>query len=230
MTPSNEDPGVTQEMPVTEQPPLGSAPPPAAQGPGKGPRRRVWLAVLLGVLGGLLLGAVVVWLVLAPRGTNPPAASTVATQTPTATAVATTPQNPPSAPVEQPGQQSNNAPAPPDTSPPPTPDPTNPAPAYWVSYPDNPNVELRWSKVHDPSGVSYTLQIEEWMGGGAGWGDPKVYSDLHQTWYDWKVMSDLKERWRVIAVDGAGNKSDPSVWWQLIPTDASTAASQNAKP
>ena len=43
-------------------------------------------------------------------------------------------------------------------------------------------------------------------------------------------MTGIKERFRIIAIDGAGNESDPSKYYFLIPaTSASEAASLNAQ-
>lgn len=115
-----------------------------------------------------------------------------------------------------------------DTKKPATPEIAFPAASsYWVS-PEDAKVEIRWEKVTDTSGVSYVLEFSQWQGGGAGWTSPTRTSKLKRLYYNREVQGP-KDRFRIIAIDGAGNESEPSSYRTLIiaPT-ASEAASLNA--
>ena len=88
----------------------------------------------------------------------------------------------------------------------------------------NPNVTLRWTQVHDPSGVGYTLQTQQFLGGGAGWSDPATIREIDGLSRDVTVES-THVRWRVWAVDGEGNSSSKTAWrtiTRLEPTSEPT--------
>jgi hypothetical protein len=89
-------------------------------------------------------------------------------------------------------------------------------------------VEIRWFSVSDPSGVSYVLEFSEWLGGGAGWSTTKRTTPVKRLYYQ-RTAESFKEKYRIIAVDGEGNESDPSTYSFLIEAaSASDAASLNA--
>jgi hypothetical protein len=65
--------------------------------------------------------------------------------------------------------------------------------------------------VDDPSGVTYTVEIQQSLGGGAGYQQIVKMAELGSP--DWDhVVGDMRERWRVWAVDGAGNTGAESAW------------------
>jgi hypothetical protein len=237
MVAADNDPGATRVMPAV--PPSGGGgrptgvgnPPPGAGGrPPKG-GTPMWLIVLVAVLGGLVAGGVIVWLLMGSPGAVPtaltPGTSTAAT--PTADAQSATPQ---------PGAEATTAvtpPAPPttetkpeaDTTPPKTPKFKIPPSSYWLSE-SNMKVEIDWATVSDPSGVSYVLEFSQWLGGGAGWTDATRTAPVKRLYYE-RTATGVKERYRIIAIDGAGNESDPSAYQFLIQApSASDAASLNA--
>jgi hypothetical protein len=74
---------------------------------------------------------------------------------------------------------------------------------------------LTWSEVSDPSGVTYSVEIQYRAGGGVGFVEKEVVTGLTSPQYTY-TMSGMMERWRVWAVDGAGNSSPKSDWWRLI--------------
>jgi heat shock protein HslJ len=78
------------------------------------------------------------------------------------------------------------------------------------------HLTLKWSKVTDPSGVRYRVQIQQWIGGGAGWQAVKLVKGLKSTHYGLSVGA-MRVRWRVIAVDLVGNESDPTAWRTIDP-------------
>lgn len=78
------------------------------------------------------------------------------------------------------------------------------------------HLTLKWSKVTDPSGVRYRVQVQQWIGGGAGWQTSKLVKGLVSTHYSLSVGA-MRVRWRVIAVDLAGNESDPTAWRTIDP-------------
>ncbi len=75
-------------------------------------------------------------------------------------------------------------------------------------------VRLRWSEVTDPSGVTYTVEIQYFAGGGEGYHALTTAGGLTSTYYS-HTVGDLGERWRVWAVDGAGNASSKTEWWNM---------------
>ena len=72
-------------------------------------------------------------------------------------------------------------------------------------------VTLEWQPVGDPSGVTYSIEIQVFLGGGAGYGALDTARGLGGTHYS-HSLGDMHERWRVWAVDGAGNASPKSGW------------------
>lgn len=74
---------------------------------------------------------------------------------------------------------------------------------------------LEWSAVSDPSGVTYSVEIQYRAGGGVGFVEKEVKTGLTDTKYTY-TMSGMMERWRVWAVDGVGNSSPKSEWWGLV--------------
>ena len=217
MSDSLGDPGATRVMPTVPPNYSGGSPQP--------PKRSTpaWLIAVVAVLGGLLLGGVIVFLVLGPRLSPTTGASTVSTSTAETSLAVTPPSTTAVVPPVTPPAQTKTA----DTTPPETPHVTFPANNYWLS-PDDMKVEIRWDAVHDSSGVSYMLEFAEWNGGGAGWTSEKRTSPVKRLYYERNVAS-FKERYRLIAIDGAGNESDPTAWRFLIQApSASDAASENA--
>lgn len=88
----------------------------------------------------------------------------------------------------------------------------------------DPNVTLRWSRVDDPSGVSYTLQTQQLLGGGAGWSNLTTIREIDGLSRELTVES-THIRWRVWAVDGEGNASSKTAWrtiTRLEPTSEPT--------
>lgn len=114
-----------------------------------------------------------------------------------------------------------------DTQPPPAPELLSPANDASVSDAD-PVVTLRWSSVKDPSGVTYVVQVQTFLGGGAGWGEVRRVGGLDATSYRLTVENP-HERWRVWAVDGQGNAGGTSEWrtvTRLAPDTGSSGGSQ----
>jgi hypothetical protein len=214
------DAGKTRVMPRIESP---AGPSGARRPPEDGGKKRTWLYVTLGVLGGALLGALIAWFVVASSAGKPGVVPTVATSTVDASAstgAATTKPSQSTAAEKTPQEPDNTAPGTPKVTFPPT--------NYWLS-PDNLKVEIKWSRVSDPSGVSYVLEFSNWLGGGAGWSDSKRTAPVKRLYLNHTVTG-IKERFRIIAIDGTGNESDPSDYRFLIPAaSASEAASLNAQ-
>jgi hypothetical protein len=233
MPAADNDPGTTRVMPTI--PPAGVGGPPSggigSQPPGAGGRppkggTPTWLIVLVAVLGGLVVGGVIVWLLMGSHSAVPtaltPGSSTVATPTTTtqSTAETTTVVTPP---TPSPAQTKPEA----DTAAPNTPKFKFPPNSYWLSE-SNMKVEIRWAAVSDPSGVSYVLEFSQWLGGGAGWTDAVRTAPVKRLYYE-RTATGVKERYRIIAIDGAGNESDPSAYQFLVQApSASDAASLNA--
>ena len=227
--PDFEDASATRVMPPATPPgaPPGLGSPPG--GPGYPPKPdRTWLWVALGVVGGLVVGGILAWIAF---GWGAKSANNAASTTPTSTVAAssTVPPSTTTAPVAPSTTTQPVTPAEPtaDTTPPNTPKITFPPANYWLS-PDNLTVELKWNAVSDPSGVSYVIEHAEWLGGGAGWTDSARTAPVKRRYLEFTEKG-IKERYRIIAIDGAGNESDPSAYRFLIPaTSASEAASLNA--
>jgi hypothetical protein len=232
MSTLDEDPNRTQVLPRVDapgggQPPYGT--PATGAGMGGPPKRKLtWLWVLLGILGGLMLGVAVVWAVFRPAGAPVPVTPAATTTTPVATATVAATVAPPPVTKTEPAPKTPPEPPAPDTTPPKTPTITFPPANYWLA-PENMKVMITWKGVSDPSGASYRLEFSDRIGGGAGW-DPIQRVNAGKQRYWERVVTGFKERWRIIAIDGAGNESDPSAWQFLIPAaSASEAASLNAQ-
>jgi len=114
-------------------------------------------------------------------------------------------------PEENPEQGTSDETADADTTSPPTPTLLSPADDSLLK---SPGVRLRWSEVTDPSGVTYTVEIQYFAGGGEGYHALKTASGLTSTYYS-HTVGDLSERWRVWAVDGASNASSKTEWWNM---------------
>lgn len=74
---------------------------------------------------------------------------------------------------------------------------------------------LTWSEVSDPSGVTYSVEIQYRAGGGVGFIKKEVKTGLTSPQYTY-TLSGMMERWRVWAVDGVDNSSPKSDWWRLV--------------
>jgi hypothetical protein len=55
------------------------------------------------------------------------------------------------------------------------------------------------------------VEVDQWIGGGAGWASVAHPRSLHVTHYATEA-SGMKRRWRVRAVDGAGNAGHYTAW------------------
>jgi RNA polymerase sigma-70 factor (ECF subfamily) len=95
----------------------------------------------------------------------------------------------------------------PDTEPPATPEQMAPDDEHWSS---EATVTLVWSAVDDPSGVRYGLEIQDWDSGET-YVQLATIEGLRENSWVHQVYT-LRQRWRVWAVDGAGNASEPSPW------------------
>lgn len=115
-------------------------------------------------------------------------------------------ERPPEPPAEPQGDGSPDSTS--DSEPPSTPVQLSPADDALLS---DRRVTLEWQPVGDPSGVTYSLEIQVFLGGGAGYGALDTASRLGGTHYS-HTLGDMTERWRVWAVDGAGNASPKSGW------------------
>ena len=171
----------------------------------------------------LLLGAVVVVLALLAgvgittgwgRGQGSDGQATVATVTPSApispvsiTSTSGVVSAEDSSSAQEPASTgANDA----DTDAPPRPGQLSPEDGALVS---SDRVTLRWESVSDPSGVTYRIEVQQWIGGGEGW-QPYATSSGEGTSYRTDVP--LKIRWRVRASDGAGNRSSNTGWWIVV--------------
>ena len=112
------------------------------------------------------------------------------------------------------------APLPKDNTPPPT--PSLVSPANGANITDN-TPTFEWSAVSDPSGVTYTLQVDN----DADFTSPEVNSSgLAENIHTPSALADENYSWHVRAVDGVGNSGDWStVWTMLIDTAAPAAPS-----
>jgi anti-sigma factor RsiW len=121
-------------------------------------------------------------------------------------------ERPPEPPTEP---QGGGSPEPtPDSEPPATPVQISPADDAVLS---DRRVTLEWQPVGDPSGVTYSLEIQVFLGGGAGYGALDTASRVSGAHYS-HTLGDMTERWRVWAVDGAGNASTKSGWRNMTKT------------
>src|SRR3990170_331635 len=95
----------------------------------------------------------------------------------------------------------------PDSTPPPLPALISPQNGARVD-----KAILEWSNVSDPSGVTYTIEIQRRKRG--NWQLLETKEGLTSTRY-FHEMEDSRERWRIWAVDGAGHESPKTDWSYL---------------
>lgn len=108
-------------------------------------------------------------------------------------------------------KEEEEAPPAADTTPPPT--PTQLSPPDGKAYSDTPEAvqtTLQWSEVADPSGVTYSVDLEYFQF--TEWHSWQTITGLSSPSYTWTLKYET-QRWRVWAVDGAGNASEKSSWW-----------------
>lgn len=104
-----------------------------------------------------------------------------------------------------------------DDQAPPAPKQVSPASGSQVA----PGVTLKWTAVKDPSGVTYSVEVQQFLGGGAGWEQVALAGGLTKPQFATEATG-MTRRWRVWAVDGAGNASAKSGWWDFVLAEAST--------
>jgi hypothetical protein len=208
---------------VRIDPPKDGPERPGSQEPEKKTNRgRIAMWVGAGVLAGALLGVLIAWFFITGTGEAPLLPAVGGN---TETSATNTVQ--PSSTTEEDAESAADASGK-DSKRPPTPEITFPeASEYWLA-PEKMKIEIKWERVSDASGVSYVLEFSHWLGGGEGWTTPTRTSKLKRLYYNRDVQGP-KERFRIIAVDGAGNESDPSPYRTLVMApSASEAASLNA--
>lgn len=108
-------------------------------------------------------------------------------------------------------------PVPDDTTPPPV--PSLEVPANGTSIGCKAAQSLTWMPVQDPNGISnYQIQVQR-HSGDSNWQEVSgsVFSSADKT-IDIPVECGWYYRWRVRAVDGKGNRSDWSGWFQFTIT------------
>jgi len=103
-------------------------------------------------------------------------------------------------------------PPPPDTTSPPAPRLISPTDGQLVK---DANVTFMWSPSSDPGGVTYSIEIQT-MDNQSLWQPLELKEGLAAASYA-HTIGYYTERWRVWAVDGAGNKSPKTGWWQVGP-------------
>ncbi len=238
--------GRIEQAGAAEAPPGTRAcdPLPAAQ---TAPARRGWFRSLsrrqkgalvfatVAFLAGLGMGGVA--LLSAPEnGVDAPASSTPTSAGHVPTSAATTPElfaSPTSPPAsfepKEPAAASVLDPEALDTTPPGPPDLMSPPDGYRS---DDIYVELEWLSVEDPSGVSYTIEVEALFtyGSGSSWNPALELGGLRGTTYAFEVPAPTS-RWRVRATDGAGNEGPPGVWRTItlaFPNGGSTGTTPQA--
>jgi RNA polymerase sigma-70 factor (ECF subfamily) len=72
-------------------------------------------------------------------------------------------------------------------------------------------VVLRWKPVKDPSGVTYKVEVQSLDRKAGAYVTTQLVDTIKETELKHSIVSSI-ERWRVTAIDGAGNESDPSAW------------------
>jgi hypothetical protein len=110
------------------------------------------------------------------------------------------------------------SPTPPDTTPPPPPTPYVPANGLVLSC--RSTLDLVWTPVEDPSGISeYQVQVQRHAGDN-NWQDISggIFTGIQTKETNIPVECAWYYRWRVRAIDGAGNVSDWSVWFTFTIT------------
>jgi len=115
-------------------------------------------------------------------------------------------------------------PPPRDSTPPPTPSLFSPTNGTIT----NDNIKtFKWSAVSDPSGVTYTLQVDN----DSDFTSPEINpSDLTDNAYTPPYLAEENYSWRVRAVDGAGNLGDWSTVWTLLIDTTAPAAPDLLRP
>ena len=98
----------------------------------------------------------------------------------------------------------------PDTTAPPTPGGLSPS---GGSAQENDNVTFIWDTVSDPSGVTYTIELEMLLKNGS-WSALAAQTGLAQPSFN-HDLGDTLERWRIWAVDGAGNAGKKTDWYLI---------------
>ena len=109
-------------------------------------------------------------------------------------------------------------PTPPDTTPPPPPTPYVPANGLVLSC--RSALDLVWTPVEDPSGISeYQVQVQRHTGDN-NWQDVSgsTFTGIQNKETNIPVECAWYYRWRVRAIDRAGNVSDWSVWFTFTIT------------
>lgn len=114
-----------------------------------------------------------------------------------------------------------------DEEPPPVPALDSPADEAVVAA-ANRRVDLSWTEVRDPSGVSYICVVE--TPGEAGQWKASKFPGLQEPSLPYQNPRPGRARWWVLAVDGAGNVSDPSPVRELIFEPGMAAAPDSAVP
>lgn len=111
-----------------------------------------------------------------------------------------------------------------------------------IVYPANgevvkgPSVTLRWRAVKDPSGVSYTVEVQSLDQKAGAYVTSRRVEGIKGPELA-HVMVSTVERWRVLAVDGACNAGQPSAWakfaqpqMNVTPTKPTTTTTTLAQP
>ena len=70
---------------------------------------------------------------------------------------------------------------------------------------------FEWGEVEDPSGVTYTLEIETYSLDAKAYVPFRTFTNIRDTRWRHEMPTYL-ERWRIWAVDGAGNASEATEW------------------
>ncbi len=105
-----------------------------------------------------------------------------------------------------------------DTTPPPVPTPAVPANGLTLTCRASQN--LVWLPVNDPSGIAeYRVQVQRHSGDN-NWQDipGSVFTGIQGKQLGINVECGWYYRWHVRAIDGAGNPSGWSAWWQFTVT------------
>ena len=97
-----------------------------------------------------------------------------------------------------------------DTTAPPAPSGLSPESG---SVEENESITFAWSPASDPSGVTYSIEIERMLKDGS-WPSLIAQTGLAQPSFNHN-LGDTQERWRVWAVDGAGNAGTKTDWYLI---------------
>ena len=98
----------------------------------------------------------------------------------------------------------------PDTTAPPAPGGLSPDSG---SVQENESITFTWDPVSDPSGVTYSIEIERMLKDGS-WPSLLAQTGLAQPSFNHN-LGDTQERWRVWTVDGAGNAGMKTDWYLI---------------